>query len=257
MSLTRRPLHLPAQSRVQRNLPDPHALLPRARPRPRRSPRAPTAAPRPAPASSTAASTSSTSATPSSPTTPTATSPPSPNGRSAKATSSLRKNLRAMYLGLYAAELCQPPHRGTRPPPRPLRPPRSRPSANSHTDRHEESFLAFQLDLLRETGYLPELSLCASCGAPSPTARPLLLPHPRRPDLPQLRTPPQRLTLDARLLGIMQLFSTNGTARLPILTRHQPDPINKLLAEYIEHTLGRRLRLPKYVVGKIPMPNAE
>ena len=60
---------------------------------------------------------------------------------------------------------------------------------------------------------------------------------------------PQRLTLNPRLLGIMQLFTTTGTPRLPILTRHQTDPINKLLAEYIEHTLGRRLRLPKYVIG--------
>src|SRR5437763_636670 len=60
---------------------------------------------------------------------------------------------------------------------------------------------------------------------------------------------PQRLSLNSRLLGIMQLFTTNGTTRLPILTRHQTDPINKLLAEYIEHTLGRRLRLPKFVIA--------
>ena len=32
--------------------------------------------------------------------------------------------------------------------------------------RAEESFLAFQLDLLRESGYLPELGRCAACGRP-------------------------------------------------------------------------------------------
>jgi len=45
----------------------------------------------------------------------------------------------------------------------------------------------------------------------------------------------------------------NGSAglaqRLPRLTRHQTDPINRLLSEHVEHTLGRRLRLSAYVLG--------
>ena len=32
------------------------------------------------------------------------------------------------------------------------------------TKRREEVFLAFQVDLLRESGYLPELFACVSCG---------------------------------------------------------------------------------------------
>jgi hypothetical protein len=36
--------------------------------------------------------------------------------------------------------------------------------------------------------------------------------------------------------------------RLPRLTRHQTDPINRLLAGHVEHTLGRRLRMSPYVL---------
>ena len=37
------------------------------------------------------------------------------------------------------------------------------------TPRAEETFLAFELDLLRESGYLPELSGCAECGTAATT----------------------------------------------------------------------------------------
>src|SRR6266850_2244466 len=119
----------------------------------------------------------------------------------------------------------------------------------------EQSFLAFEIELLRETGYLPDLRECTSCGTRSLTNTSRISFSPDRGGVlcnncePRF---PQRLTLDARLLGIMQQFViANGSPRrLPILTRHQTDPINKLLAEYIEHTLGRRLRLSKYVIAK-------
>jgi DNA repair protein RecO (recombination protein O) len=165
----------------------------------------------------------------------------------------LRKNLRGLYLAQYAAELVSllieehDPH----------------PELFDHlqnclqalaTTALEQSFLAFQIELLRETGYLPELAICTSCGRPMTTtgsANQISFSPDRGGVLCRNCEPsfPQRLNLNSRLLGIMQLFTTNGTTRLPILTRHQTDPINKLLAEYIEHTLGRRLRLPKYVIA--------
>ena len=43
--------------------------------------------------------------------------------------------------------------------------------------------------------------------------------------------------------------SDGASRRLPRLTRHQTDPINRVLAEHIGHTLGRRLRLPAYVLS--------
>jgi DNA repair protein RecO (recombination protein O) len=164
----------------------------------------------------------------------------------------LRKNLRGLYLAQYAAELVSllieehDPH----------------PELFDHlqtcinnlaTPALEQSFLAFQIELLRETGYLPELTICTSCGREIATsiATQISFSPDRGGILCRNCEPsfPQRLTLNPRLLGIMQLFTTNGATRLPILTRHQTDPINKLLAEYIEHTLGRRLRLPKYVIA--------
>jgi hypothetical protein len=62
------------------------------------------------------------------------------------------------------------------------------------------------------------------------------------------------MSLDPRLLGMLQtilrLPRANGSPRrLPHLTRHQTDPINRLLSDHVQHTLGRRLRLSPYVLG--------
>ena len=165
----------------------------------------------------------------------------------------LRKNLRGLYLAQYAAELVSllieehDPH----------------PELFDHlqtclknlaTPALEQSFLAFEIELLRETGYLPELAICTSCGREISTngANQISFSPDRGGVLCRNceNSFPQRFSLNSRLLGIMQIFTTNGTTRLPILTRHQTDPINRLLSEYIEHTLGRRLRLPKYVLGE-------
>ena len=77
----------------------------------------------------------------------------------------LRRSLRAVYLAQYAAELVallfqeHDPH----------------PSLFDRTiamlpelatSRAEETFLNFELDLLRESGYLAELFACVCCGAP-------------------------------------------------------------------------------------------
>jgi hypothetical protein len=66
-----------------------------------------------------------------------------------------------------------------------------------------------------------------------------------------------RMTLDPRLLGLLQgilrLPRANGSPRrLPQLTRHQTDPINRLFADQIQHTLGRRLQLAPYVLAAVP-----
>src|SRR3954469_4194356 len=77
----------------------------------------------------------------------------------------LRADLRALYLGQYAAELCSllieehDPH----------------PELFDRLEqtiellapaRREEVFLSFQLALCREAGYLPDLSACSNCRAP-------------------------------------------------------------------------------------------
>src|SRR5207244_1639025 len=67
---------------------------------------------------------------------------------------------------------------------------------------------------------------------------------------------PDRMQLDPRLLRLTQtmlrLPRENGAAqRLPKLTRHQTDPINRIIADHVEHTLSRRLRMTRYVVGDL------
>src|SRR5580692_7648509 len=75
----------------------------------------------------------------------------------------LRNDLRGLYLGLYAAELVSllieehDPHADLF-----LRFERS--LVDLGTEKSEESFLAFQLDLLHQSGHLAELGRCVECG---------------------------------------------------------------------------------------------
>ena len=166
----------------------------------------------------------------------------------------LRRDLRAMYLAQYAAELVtflieeHDPHVE-------LFDRLEQTLVELATARREEAFLAFELDLLRETGYLAELSACVSCGA-TPTEREPIYFSPSRGGIICRNCEgvvPDRMSIDQRLLrmaqSILRLPRTNGQAqRLPRLTRHQTDPLNRMLSQHVEHTLGRRLRLPEYVL---------
>ena len=166
----------------------------------------------------------------------------------------LRRDLRGMYLGLYAAELVSllfeehDPH----------------PEVFDRLEitllelagpRNEEAFLAFQLDLLRDSGYLPELGACVNCGSVLSPREPCFFSPSRGGILCQncQGTQPDRLPFDPRLLGMLQtilrLPKSNGTVqRLPRLTRHQTDPINRIFAGHMQHMLGKKLRMPGYVL---------
>jgi DNA repair protein RecO (recombination protein O) len=166
----------------------------------------------------------------------------------------LRRNLRAMYLAQYAAELVSflieehdaHPELYDR---------LEQTLSDLSTMRQEEAFLAFELDLLRETGYLAELEACVSCHAVPAEREPAYF-SPSRGGIICRNCEGvvhDRASIDPRLLrmvqGILRLPRTDGTTpRLPRLTRHQTDPINRLLADHVEHTLGRRLRLAAYVL---------
>jgi recombinational DNA repair protein (RecF pathway) len=125
------------------------------------------------------------------------------------------------------------------------------------TPRLEEAFLAFELDLLRETGYLAEMSACVECSS-TLSDREARRGSRRRGagSLSQLRELVHDRMTDRRPAATYGAIDpapfprSDGSAhRLPRLTRHQTDPINRLLAEHVEHTLGRRLRLHAYVLG--------
>jgi DNA repair protein RecO len=115
-------------------------------------------------------------------------------------------------------------------------------------------FLSFELDLLREAGYLPEMSSCVVCGKDTTDRSYFSAAHSGVVCRNCEGTTPDRMQVDARLLRLVQTIlrmprSNGSVQRLPQLSRHQTDPINKLLAGHIEHTLSRRLRMPHYVLG--------
>jgi len=167
----------------------------------------------------------------------------------------LRSDLRPLYLAQYSAELVSSMMEEHDPHPdlfdrlRHL-------LEELPSSRMEESFLCFQLDLLRETGYLPELSACVGCGAE--------LDHLRAHSHFSLSrggvtcpscTSGDRYAIDPRLVRLLQqllrLPRSNGhPQRLPKLTRHQTDPLNALLCRHIQHTLSRPMRLVRYVLGE-------
>lgn len=168
----------------------------------------------------------------------------------------LRGTLRGLYLGQYAAELAGLLIEEHDPHPEVF----DRLEAllgELATPRREEAFVAFELDLLRETGYLAEFTACAACGNAVGEREPCYFSPARGGVICRNCEAgvPDRMAFDPRLLriiqGILRLPKSNGsTQRLPRLTRHQSDPVNRLFAEQVEHTLGRRLRLPAYVLGK-------
>ena len=168
----------------------------------------------------------------------------------------LRKNLRGLYLGLYAAELASllfevhDAHAD-------VFDRLARTLGELATPRLEEALLSFKIDVLRESGYLPELFACVCCGG---------VVHEREPAFVSAvrgglvcrnceAVVPDRALIDPRLLrlaqGILRLPRVNGVPqRLPHLTRRQTDPLNRLLAEHVTHTLGKRVRMWGYVVGE-------
>ena len=166
----------------------------------------------------------------------------------------LRKSLRGIYLGLYAAELVGRLIEEHDPHPE-LFEQLERTLPELATGRREEAFLAFQLDLLRESGYLAELFNCVTCGsALGEEGRGYFSPSRGGVVCRNCEGAiPDRLEIDARLLrltqGIARLTRSNGSPqRLPQLTRHQTDPLNRILADHVQHTLGRGLRLARYVL---------
>ena len=168
----------------------------------------------------------------------------------------LRLSLRAIYLGLSACEIVSTLIEEHDPHPEVFDL-----LANClnelGADRIEQSYIAFVIDLLEAAGYLPELNLCVSCGKPVNDSQRISF-TPRRGGVlcgDCESAFPDRMPLDGRLLrlmrGIVQLPRVDGRrARLPQVTRHQTDPINRVLIEHIETIAGKRLRTSGYVLAE-------
>jgi DNA repair protein RecO (recombination protein O) len=168
----------------------------------------------------------------------------------------LRRNLRAVLLGQYAAELITVLFEEHDPHPE-LFERLENTLIELGTPRLEEAFLSLELDLLREGGYLPQFAACVDCGSVVRDRERVYFSPPRGGLICRNceAAHPERIEVDIRLIRLVQtilrLPRTGGTLqRLPRLTRHQTDPINRLLWRHIEHALARRLRLPRYVLGQ-------
>lgn len=166
----------------------------------------------------------------------------------------LRGRLRAIYLGTYAAELVTALLEEHDPHPA-LFDRLEQTLGELATPRLEQAFAAFQLALLREAGLLPELDRCANCGRdPVPGGRAFFTAAGGGVACRDCESVyPDRVEVDVRLLRALRLVAAmtrDGTPphRLPILTRHQTDPINRLLADHVQYATGRRLRLAGYVL---------
>lgn len=166
---------------------------------------------------------------------------------------SLRQSLRALYLGLYAAELVSVLFEEHDPHPD-VFDQLQNVLGDLATRRLEQSFLAFQLNLLCEAGFLPELTACVNCGATVGDGNGVYFAPSRGGVVCRTCQSgfPDRLDLDIRLLRLLQMIlstpAQDAAGRLPKLTRHQTDPINLLLAEHMQHALGQRLRAAYYVL---------
>jgi DNA repair protein RecO (recombination protein O) len=165
----------------------------------------------------------------------------------------LRRTLRGLNLALYAAELVSLliEERDAHPD---LFDRLAQTLPELASERREEAMLAWELDLLSQSGYLPELFTCVACGNKPHEREPIAFSAARGGIVCRNCQPgfPEAISIDARLLrlaqSILRLPRTNGLAqRLPRLTRLQTDPINNLLAEHIAHTLGRRLKTWPYL----------
>lgn len=167
----------------------------------------------------------------------------------------LRRTLRGLHLAIYCAELVAALIEPRDPHPE-LFDSLTRTLPELAGQRAEEAMLAWELDLLKQTGYLPEFSACAACRRKPEDRERTYFSAARAGLICKNCEPgvPDRLVLDGRLLRLAQslirLDRINGAAsRLPRLTRIQTDPLNRLIAEHVKHILGRPLKTWKFLAA--------
>ncbi|MDP9172258.1 MAG: DNA repair protein RecO [Planctomycetota bacterium] len=164
----------------------------------------------------------------------------------------LRSRLRSLYLGLYAVELVSLLIEEHDPHPR-IFDQLETLLNDLASPGQEELFLVFELDLLREAGFSPQLDMCVSCGQSSGDRDPVYFSSARGGVICRncQTVVPDRMSIDPRLVRLLQslqLPASNLSRRLPRLTRHQTDPLNQLLSRHLEDRLSRHLRMPRYIL---------
>ena len=164
----------------------------------------------------------------------------------------LRQHGRAIWLGLYAAELVDRLIEEHDAHPRLFDGLVRLLARLADASAREAVMLAFQLNLLRQTGVLPDFGRCAGGGSPAGAERlafsPTLAQLVRDDRIEQVAdaTPVPRVAVEA-IVGLLRLARAGG--ELPRLTRTQTDPANRLLALHVQHQIGARLRVARYILS--------
>ena len=165
----------------------------------------------------------------------------------------LRHDGRALWLGLYAAELVD----------RLIEEHDAHPRLFDQLQRllvrladapaREAVALAFQLNLLRQTGVLPDFTRCADGRPAAAAGRVAFSPRMAQvvcdgqvDEVPDAVALP-RVALEA-ILTLMRLARGGGT--LPPLGRDATDAANRVLIAHVQEQTGSRLRLARYVLSE-------
>ncbi len=165
----------------------------------------------------------------------------------------LRADWRSLTLALYAAELVPLVFEEHDP----------QPDVFTHLykllrrlrhEGREAAMLLFLVDLLRRAGLLPELHACVvtgqritagTVGGFSPGRGGMLSQEGTHGVGDVFRLEPDTWQ---RLVWLASAVQRDDVpARAPRIDRQQATPVHALLVRYLEHALGRRLRVPKYL----------
>lgn len=166
----------------------------------------------------------------------------------------VRRSQRSLYLALYLAEIVGTVFQSHDPHPTAF----ERFAATLiqlATPAVEESAIAFVLDLLDESGFMPSLSTCVGCDRPTMGERVLYFSPARGGVVCRSCEAglPDRMQVDPRLIGIASTLARlprqDGVAlRLPRLTRNQTDPLQAIFARHLEYNVGKQFRMTRHVM---------
>ena len=163
----------------------------------------------------------------------------------------LRTDLRATYLGLYGAELLERLLEEHDPHPRLFDQFERLLVRLPDASGREAVFLAFQLNLLRQVGLLPDFARCADGSAVKQAQR--LTFSPRQARLlggEQSDSAPDAVAVSPEAIDAIQslLRLARDGGPLPVITRAQADAANRLLALHVQEQTASRLRTARYVL---------
>lgn len=122
----------------------------------------------------------------------------------------------------------------------------------------EQWALWYTLRVLTESGFTPELGVCAVCGRVPGEREAVAFVASESGVVCRncFAGYPARMAIDPRLLRVAALVAAGPTERLPVLTRFQTDPLFVVLTSHIEYVLDRLLRARGFILAKPGLPSS-